>query len=120
MVGNRSLKDLRRALRPDGTLVMVGSSRFSANGREPRGFDRLFMGTLDRWLRAGLISLFSGQRLRPLIHKDSHDDLVTLRQMLEDGSIRPVIDRGYRVEEIAEALRYQDGSRAAGKVVITL
>ena len=120
MVGDRSLKQLRHALKPAGTLVMVGSSRFSANGTQPQGLDRLFMGTLDRWLKAGLTSLFSGQSLRPLIHQDSHDDLVALREMLESGQIRPVVDRGYGIEQVTEALRYQDESRAPGKIVITV
>ena len=120
MVGSRSLKQLRHALKPDGTLVMVGSSRFSANGAQPRGLDRLFMGTLDRWLKASLTSLFSRQSLRPLIHQDSHEDLVLLRGMLESGQIRPVVDRSYGIEQLNEALRYQDEGRAPGKIVITL
>ncbi len=120
MVGNRSLKQLRHALKSDGTLVMIGSSRFSADGNQPRGLDRLFMGSLDRWLKAGLTSLFSGQKLRPLIHKDSHEDLAILRGMLETGQIRPVVDRSYSIEQLTEALRYQDERRAPGKVVITL
>ena len=52
MAGNRSLSDLRRALTPKGTLVLVGGSG-----------GRWFMGT-GRTLRAVLVSPFVGQRLR--------------------------------------------------------
>ncbi len=120
MVANRSLGDLRRALKADGTLVMVGSSKFSPTRNQPRGLERLFMGTIDRWLRAGLSSLFSKQSLRPLIHEDSHDDLVTLTAMIESGALRPVIDRTFGFHETTDALRYQDESTAPGKVVVTL
>ena len=120
MVGNRSLNQLRGALKPDGTLVMVGSSRFSPSGSQPTGLDRLFMGTLDRWLKASLTSMLSKQSLRPLIHQDSHDDLVLLREMLEQGQIGPVVDRSYGIDQLTEALRYQDEGRAPGKVVITI
>ena len=42
------------------------------------------------------------------------------REMLERGQIRPVVDRSFGVEQLTEALRYQDESRAPGKVVITI
>jgi NADPH:quinone reductase-like Zn-dependent oxidoreductase len=51
MAGNRSLADLRRALTPKGTLVLVGGSG-----------GRWFMGT-GRTLQAVLVSPFVGQRL---------------------------------------------------------
>ena len=57
MAGNRSLAELRRALTPKGTLVLVGGSG-----------GRWFMGT-GRTLRAVLVSPFVGQRLRSFLSK---------------------------------------------------
>ncbi|HEY4790417.1 MAG TPA: hypothetical protein VIJ05_03685 [Actinomycetes bacterium] len=57
MAGNRSLADLRRALTPKGTLVLVGGSG-----------GRWFMGT-GRTLRAVVLSPFVGQRLRSFLSK---------------------------------------------------
>jgi NADPH:quinone reductase-like Zn-dependent oxidoreductase len=119
LVGDRSPADLRRALTDHGSLVMVGSSKFSASGNEPRGLDRLFMGTVDRWLRGSLGALLSSQSVRPLIHQDSHDDLVILKSMIERGQLKPVVDRTFALHETADALRYQDESHAPGKVVVT-
>lgn len=120
MVGDRSLGQLRRALRREGTLVMVGSSRFAPGSRQPRGLQRLFMGTLDRWLTASVLSLFSRQSLRPLIHKDDPADLVTIASMLEQGQLTPVVDRSYGLAELTQVLREQDAGRAPGKIVLTL
>lgn len=119
LVGDRSTGDLRRALTDEGTLVLVGSSKYSAAGNEPRGLQRLFMGTVDRWLGGVLGALFSKQSVRPLIHQDSHDDLAILSSMIEAGELRPVVDRTFGLHETAQALRYQDESHAPGKVVVT-
>ncbi len=48
------------------------------------------------------------------------EDLVMLRQLIESGKIRSVIDRQYPLERIAEAHRYVDTGQKAGNVVITV
>lgn len=108
MVGNRSLARIRRALTPDGTLVLVGG----------RG-GRWFMGT-DRMIRALLVSPFVGQRLVPHIHAKSLDDLVALRDMIEAGTVTPVVARQYALEEVPEAIRTFETWHSSGKVVITV
>ncbi|MEX1345579.1 MAG: NAD(P)-dependent alcohol dehydrogenase [Candidatus Limnocylindrales bacterium] len=118
LVGDRPTRALRRALTEEGTLVMVGSSKYSAAGNEPRGLERLFMGTVDRWLTGALGAVLSKQSVRPLIHQDSQDDLAILSAMIEAGELKPVVDRTFRLHEAAEALRYQDESRAPGRVVV--
>jgi NADPH:quinone reductase-like Zn-dependent oxidoreductase len=72
--GHRSLSQLRRALTPKGTLVIVGS--------EGRG---RWLGGFDRSLRAPVLSRFVGQRLRMLASKPRQDDLVVLGELLEAG-----------------------------------
>jgi len=108
--GRRPLSKLRRALTPKGTLVIVGGD---GGGRWTGGF---FRGVL----RAPLVSLFVGQRLRGLNSKVKQEDLVTLAGMIEAGTLTPVIDRTYPLIEAPDAIRYLEEGHAGGKIVITL
>jgi NADPH:quinone reductase-like Zn-dependent oxidoreductase len=108
--GHRSLSRLRRALTPRGTLVIVGS--------EGRG---RWMGGFDRNLRAVALSRLVGQRLRMLSSKPRQEDLQALRELVEAGKVRPVVDRTYPLRETPEAIRYLvEGHGGAGKIVITV
>jgi NADPH:quinone reductase-like Zn-dependent oxidoreductase len=108
--GRRPLRQLRRALTPKGTLVVVGGD---GGGRWTGGF---FRGIL----RGPLVSLFVGQRLRGLATKIEQEDLVTLTELIEAGTLTPVIDRTYPLIEAADAIRYLEEGHAAGKIVITV
>ena len=48
------------------------------------------------------------------------DDFLWLREMVEQGKLRPVIDRNYRLEEIVEAHRYVERGHKRGSVVISV
>jgi len=107
--GHRSLSQLRRALTPRGTLVIVGS--------EVRG---RWMGGFDRSLRAVALSRLVGQRLRMLSSTPRQDDLQTLRELIEAGKITPVIDRAFPLPETPEAMRHLLRGHGRGKIVITV
>jgi NADPH:quinone reductase-like Zn-dependent oxidoreductase len=107
--GHRSLSQLRRALTPKGTLVIVGS--------EGRG---RWLGGFDRSLRAPLLSRFVGQRLRMLASKPRQEDLQTLRELIEAGKLTPVIGQTYPLGEVREAIRTLEASHTRGKLVITV
>jgi len=108
MAGNRSLADLRRALTPKGTLVLVGGSG-----------GRWFMG-IGRTLRAVVVSLFVGQRLRSFLSKPRGADLVVLKEFIEAGKVTPVIDRTFPLNAAPEAIRYVGERSTQGKTVITV
>jgi NADPH:quinone reductase-like Zn-dependent oxidoreductase len=107
--GHRSLSQLRRALTPKGTLVIVGGE----------GAGRL-MGGFTRNLRAPVLSRFVGQRLRMLASKERPEDLQTLRELLEAGKLTPRIGRTYPLREVPEAMRALEAGHTRGKVVITV
>ena len=108
--GRRPLSQLRRALTPKGTLVIVGGD---GGGHWTGGFFR-------GMLRAPMVSLFVGQRLRGLNSKVKQEDLVALTELIEAGKVTPVIDRTYPLVEAPDAIRYLAEGHARGKVVITV
>jgi NADPH:quinone reductase-like Zn-dependent oxidoreductase len=107
--GHRSLSQLRRALTPKGTLVIVGS--------EGRG---RWLGGFGRSLRAPVLSRFVGQRLRMLASKPRQDDLVVLAELIEAGKLTPIIGRTYPLGEVPEAIRQLEQGHTRGKLVITV
>jgi NADPH:quinone reductase-like Zn-dependent oxidoreductase len=107
-VGNRALHSLRRILHPTGTLVVVGA---------PKG---RWLGPLKPLLKAAVMSRFVRQRLAPLIAQHNKADLLTLKEMIEAGKVKPVIDRTYPLSEVPEAIGYLEAGHARGKVVITI
>jgi NADPH:quinone reductase-like Zn-dependent oxidoreductase len=108
--GRRSLSQLRRALTPKGTLVIVGGE----------GAGRL-MGGFTRNLRAPVLSRFVGQRLRMLASKERPEDLQTLRELLEAGKLTPRVGRTYPLGEVPEAMRQMvEGRGRGGKIAISV
>jgi len=108
IAGNRSLSELRRALTPRGTLVIVG------------GEDAGNWLGVRRQLRAAALSPFVRQKLGFFISKERRQDLEELRRLLEAGTIRPVVDRTFPLEEVPCRDRYLRDGQARGKVVITI
>ena len=107
--GRRTLSQLRRALTPNGTLVIVGGE---GGGR--------WMGGFLRNLRAPVVSRFVGQRLRMLVSKEGQEDLEVLRELIEAGKLKPLIGRTYPLGEAPEAMRALEAGNTRGKIVITV
>jgi NADPH:quinone reductase-like Zn-dependent oxidoreductase len=107
--GNSSLARLRRALTPEGTLVIVGGE---GGGR--------WLGGTDRQLRAMMLSRFVDQKLGTFVAKQNRKDLILLKKLIESGKLTPVIDRTYPLSEVPEAIRYLEEGHAKGKVVISM
>ncbi len=108
--GRRPLRYLSRALTRGGTLAIVGGD---GGGNWTGGFFRQI-------LRAPLLSPFVGRRLKPVIATEPHADLEALRELIEAGSVTPVVDRTFALTEAADAVRYLEQGHAAGKVVVTV
>jgi len=107
-VENRSLAECRRALTPTGTLVLN-----SGTGTEG-------LATLVRLLKPLVLSPFVGQRLRRYVTAGNRADLLSLSELVEAGTLRPVIDRTFALAETRAALAYIETGHARGKVVVTL
>ena len=109
IAGNRPLKQLRRALMPRGTLVIIGGE---TGGR--------WLGGIDRQLRAIVLSWFVGQKLRTFVSSENAEDLRALTELLEAGTVTPVIDRTFPLREAAAAIQYMQDGGARGKIAIRI
>ena len=58
--------------------------------------------------------------MRGVSAKIDQKDLSSIKELIEVGKVKPVIDRRYPLSEAAEALRYLGAGHARGKVVITM
>ena len=109
LVGNRSLRDLRRVLKPSGTIVLSGGG-VSGEGR--------FLGPLSLMIRAQLVARVSRLRLVIPEAKPSTENLMELAALVESGSVTPIVDKIFTFENASEAIRYLEVEHARGKVVI--
>ena len=108
IVSSRSLEESRRVLTNKGRYVMVGDM------------------TMGKWLGVGrqartvLKAPFVSQTLKPMLAKTNRPDLETIVKMVEDGTVWPVIDHVYPLEESAAAMRQVLGGHSRGKVVVAI
>ena len=107
-IGNHSLSARRRVLTANGICVMVGGPNVS-----------LWIGPLVAMLKTVVFSKFVSQRFVMMLTKSNQADLQTLREIMQEGKVTPVIDRCYALTEVPEAIRYLEEGHARGKVVIT-
>lgn len=108
--GGRSLRTLRRLLTRKGTLVIVGAE----------GVGGPLLGGADRGMRAQILSFFVPQRMTGLLSIDKTENLNELAVLVATGKVSPAIDRVFPLAETADAVRYVEGRKSKGKVVISI
>lgn len=103
--GYHPLAAYKRALAPNGVYVMAGGT-----------FTQIFQAMLlGSWYSEKI-----GRRLGGVSAKQSQEDLVFLRGLIESGKVVPMIDRRYPLVETPEAVRYLGTGHARAKIVITV
>jgi len=103
--GYHPISDYRRALSDEGIYVQVG-------GSSTQNYQAIFLGP---W-----ISMTGKKKMGTMMHKPNQGDLLFIKELLESGKIRPVIDKQYPLVETPEAIRYLESGRAQGKIVVTV
>jgi NADPH:quinone reductase-like Zn-dependent oxidoreductase len=108
-VSTHSVSDYRRAMSPHGVLVIIGSATVGH-----------WFGWLETPLEAWMLSPFMSQKFGMMLAELNKDDLAVLGGLMQSGKVTPAIDRTYKLNETAEALRYLETGHARGKVVLTI
>ena len=109
VAGGKSWSQLRRVLTQDATVVIVGAQK------------RRLVGPIGHIVRLRVASLLRGsQKAVFFIAKTNRADMEILRELLETGKVKPVVDRKYELAETADAFRYLGEGHARGKVIVTV
>ena len=108
IAGSKSWSELRRVLTPEAKVVIVGAQK------------RRVLGPIGHIVRLRLASLRGSQRAVFFIAKTNRADMEILRELLESGKVRPVVDRRYELADTADAFRYLGEGHARGKIVVTV
>ena len=106
-VGNRSELELERITVPGGVVIQNGAAGNSA---------QIVLGMAASAIRS---------RRRPVQFKSflarpNRADLTVLRDLMDTGAVRPLIDRSFPLAEIRDAVRHSEAGHARGKIVITV
>jgi NADPH:quinone reductase-like Zn-dependent oxidoreductase len=108
MVGNHSLLENRRVLKPEGTFVIVGGGKGN------------WLGPMMTPIKALMLSPFVDQEIILILAEINKEDLATLGDLMQAGKVTPVIDRRYKLSEVPAAIRYSEEGHARGKIIINL
>jgi NADPH:quinone reductase-like Zn-dependent oxidoreductase len=112
LVGNHSFSERRHLLTPNGICVLGGIGG--------AGIHQGSWGRVAGNFGAAFLSMFTSQKFVTYIAKLTKGDLTVLRDLMQAGKVIPVIDRTYKLDQTADAVRYLEEGHAHGKVVITV
>ena len=106
--GTRSLAEYRQCLEPNGICVLAGGGSTAVA--------KILGGLLQAWW----MSQTGKRKFASFMATIRQPDLAVLRGLLESGALKPVIERRYPLDAVADALRYFGAGHAGGKVVLSI
>jgi NADPH:quinone reductase-like Zn-dependent oxidoreductase len=103
--GYQPISAYKRALSPNGNYVLIGGSGAQLTQAMVQG----------PW-----ISMTGSKKMGNMLQRPNQKDLIYMKELLEAGKVKPVIDKCYKLSEVPEAFRYFEEGHAQGKIVITV
>ncbi|MGY5859008.1 MAG: NAD(P)-dependent alcohol dehydrogenase [Candidatus Thorarchaeota archaeon] len=99
VVAKSSFSDCKPILKPNGRYVTTAfSPGLAIKSKTARG----------------------DKKMLPMLASPVKDDLIYLRDLLESGQVKPVIDRRYPLEKVADAISYLEEGHVKGKLIINM
>src|SRR5438105_6644804 len=110
-VANHSLSENRKLLPPNGKYVMIGGGSANQQG---------WIGSLGKPLKALAMKPFVSQQMGMMMAEMKQSDLKYFADQMQNGKLKSVIDRTYKLSEIQQAIAYVEQGHARGKVIVTV
>jgi NADPH:quinone reductase-like Zn-dependent oxidoreductase len=109
IAGSRSWREYRRVLKPQATLVIVGA---------PKG--NRVIGPLAHVIKVRIAALRASQKVVFFVANFNREDFMVLKNMVEGGQVKPIVERIYPLDRICEAMRHLGTGHAKGKIIVTM
>ncbi len=107
--GSHTLAEMRRAVAPTGKLIPNSGT---TGGK--------WLGPMGRMLRASVSAMFVRKQGAPFVAGEKREDMLALKELIEAGTITPVIDQTYPLSDTAEAMAHIAEGHARGKTLINV
>jgi NADPH:quinone reductase-like Zn-dependent oxidoreductase len=107
--GTTSVSRLRRAVQPNGTLVIVGGD--SGSKWSPG---------MGRQLKAAAVSPIISQRLTSILNREHYSGVDRLAGLAATGDVAPCIERSYSLADVADAVGQLEAGKVCGQIVIAI
>ena len=98
---SHSISEYKKVLAPNGAYIACDFNPTS-----------VFLGPL--------ITLFGSKKVKSYMAKLNTQDLAYIKELIETGKIKPVIDKSYPLSKVSEAIQYYEKKHTQGKIVITM
>ncbi|MCG7345984.1 NAD(P)-dependent alcohol dehydrogenase [Sporosarcina sp. ACRSL] len=102
--GSQSISTYKRKLKENGRFIHVGGSESQ----------------MYQTMLGPLLSVFGKKKFITFLQRANQQDLLVMKELIEEGKVKPVIDRTYSLSEIPQAFHYFQEGHSQGKVMITI
>lgn len=112
----------QQAIQYDIIFDAVGKQSFFNCGKvlQPDGIYISTLPTVDNMGATLQTLFFSNQKCKLVLAQPTRRDLDALRDLIETGKVKTIIDRSYPLSDVAQAHTYSEMGRTVGKIVITI
>ncbi|HLW35128.1 MAG TPA: NAD(P)-dependent alcohol dehydrogenase [Chthoniobacterales bacterium] len=110
-VANHSLSENRKVLTQNGKYVLIGGGSANEQG---------LIGKMAKPLKALIMKPFVSQQMGMMMAEMKQSDLQYFAEQMQNGKLKAVIDRTYKLDQIKDAIAYVEEGHARGKVIITV